>query len=209
MNTVENAETPATEKSDIKSRYPKQVSCQEAVVELSLMASVDLTAATEFTRQFSDHDLLSFNRDIREPKVLAAWARAIESGNIVSVAASRHDEIIGTTAVLLDQHSWSPHVGELRILVRPDARDIGLGRVLIQESFLIGLDLGLEKLTVNMTLNQDRAITVFEEMGFKSEALLKDHVKDSQGEKHDLLTLAHDVAAVQSKMQAYGIDQAF
>ena len=74
---------------------------------------------------------------------------------------------------------------------------------------MIPLDLGLEKLTVRMTLDQDRAITVFEEMGFKSEALLKDHVKDRAGKNHDLLVLSHDVAGVQSKMQAYGMDEAF
>ena len=67
-------------------------------------------------------------------------------------------------------------VGELRTLVTPDARDIGLGRTLIQESFLIGLELELEKLTVRMTLDQDKAINVFEKMGFKTEALLRDHV---------------------------------
>ena len=60
-----------------------------------------------------------------------------------------------------------------------------------------------------MTLDQDKAITVFEEMGFKTEALLRDHVKDRSGDKHDLLILSHDVAAVQSKMQAYGLDEAF
>lgn len=192
-----------------KDRYPKQLVCQDDVIELSLLTEIDETAAAAFTKQLFDHDLLSLNRDIREPKVIAAWNRSLKAGDIVSVAASRAGEILGTTAVLLDKHSWSAHVGELRILVRPEAREMGLGRVLIQESFLIGLDLDLEKLTVRMTLDQDRAIAVFEEMGFKTEALLKDHVKDGDGTKHDLLMLSHDVTAVQSKLQAYGMDEAF
>ncbi len=191
------------------SRYPKQVACQDEVIELSLLTEVDAAAAAAFTRQLPDQDLLSLNRDIRQPGVIAAWNRALKTGAIVSVAASHKGEILGTTAVLLDKNSWSAHVGELRILVRPEAREIGLGRILIQESFLIGLDLGLEKLTVRMTLDQDRAIAVFEEMGFKTEALLKDHVKDGTGTKHDLLVLSHDVTGVQSKMQAYGMDEAF
>ena len=190
-------------------RYPKQVACQDEVIDLSLLTEIDVAEAATFAQQLFDRDLLSFNRDLREPKVIAAWNRAIKSGDIVSVVATRQGEILGTTAVLLDKHSWSAHVGELRILVKPEAREIGLGRVLIQESFLIGLDLGLEKLTVRMTLDQDRAIAVFEEMGFKTEALLRDHVKDDQDEKHDLLILSHDVTAVQSKLQAYGIDEAF
>ena len=83
------------------------------------------------------------------------------------------------------------------------------GRELIQESFLIGLSLGLEKLTVRMTLEQEGAIAVFEEMGFKSEALFRDHVKDFKGKKHDLLIMAHDVQGFASQMQAYGMGEAF
>ena len=108
-----------------------------------------------------------------------------------------------------DRLSWSAHVGEMRILILPEARDTGLGREMIQESFLIGLSLGLEKLTVRMTLDQESAIAVFEEMGFKSEALFRNHVKDNLGDKHDLLIMSHDVEGFASQMQAYGMDEAF
>lgn len=194
---------------EVRARYPRMIACNGEDIELALLNGIDIETARAFTGQLSDHDLLSMNRDIQETRVLEAWSRAIDRGDIVSVAATRRDEIVGTTAVVLDKNSWSAHVGELRILVRPDARDMGLGRALIQESFLIGLDLGLEKLTVRMTLDQEGAVAVFEEMGFKTEALLRDHVKDRSGEKHDLLMLSHDVQAVSSKMQAYGLDEAF
>ncbi len=195
--------------NDAATRYPRTLDCQGTSIELSLLETLDNDEVTAFAEQLTVHDLLFLSRDIREPRVVEAWSRSIEDDDIVSVAARRSGEIVGTTAVLQDKNSWSSHVGELRILVRPDARDIGLGRVLIQESFLIGLNLGLEKLTVRMTLNQDKAINVFEEMGFKSEALLRDHVKDSNGDKHDLLMMSHDVQAVQSMMNAYGLDKAF
>ena len=44
--------------------------------------------------------------------------------------------------------SWSPHVGELRIVVSPKMRGIGLGCLMIQEAFIIPLSKGLEKLVV-------------------------------------------------------------
>jgi len=195
--------------NELKKRYPQTVDCQGTSIDLELLDDLQGNEVKEFTSHLSDHDLLFLSRDIREEKVVSAWSKSIADGEIITLAARRGDDIVGTTAVLVDKHSWSAHVGELRILVRPDARDIGLGRVLIQESFLIGLELGLEKLTVRMTLDQEGAINVFEEMGFKSEALLRDHVKDSNGEKHDLLMMSHDVQAVQSMMQAYGMDEAF
>ena len=39
-------------------------------------------------------------------------------------------------------------------------------------------------------------------------ALLRDHVKDRDGQLHDLALLSHDVAAVQSRLQAFGVADA-
>lgn len=195
--------------NETASRYPRTIDCQGTEIELNLLDGLDTDKVGAFSSQLSETDLMFLSRDIRQEKVVAAWSKSIADGEIVSVAARRDGEIVGTTAIVTDRNSWSGHVGELRILVAPGSRDIGLGRELIQEAFLIGIDQGLEKLTVRMTLDQEKAINVFEEMGFKSEALLRDHVMDSTGEKHDLLIMSHNVQAVQSMMQAYGLDEAF
>jgi hypothetical protein len=161
----------------LKNRYPKTVQCKGEEIELILLESLETDSVKSFTDHLEDEDLLFLSRDIRQPKVIEAWSRSLESGDIVTIAAMRQGEIVGTTAV-------------------------------VQESFLMGLDLGLEKLTVRMLLGQDRAITVFEEMGFRTEAMFRDHVKDPSGKKFDLLMMSHDVAGVQSRMQAYGLDEA-
>lgn len=187
-------------------RYPRTVEIRDGAATLSLMTPAVETEVLEFARTLPPHDLLFLRRDITEPKVMAAWSRQIEAGEITSLLArDEQGEILGCTAVVTDEHSWSPHVGELRVLVAPAGKDRGLGRQLIQESFLIALGLGLEKLTAQMTPDQTGAIAVFEEMGFTAEALLKDHVIDQAGEKHDIVILSHDVASFQSKMQAWGI----
>ena len=191
------------------SRYPKQITLKDGGANLELMVDPSAEETKEFAAALPDSDLLFLSRNIQEPKVLDAWRESIAKGDIVSIAATRDGKVLGTTAVVFDRFSWSAHVGEMRILILPEARDTGLGRQLIQESFLIGVSLGLEKLTVRMTLDQENAIAVFEEMGFKSEAMFRDHVKDSVGNKHDLLIMAHDVEGFASQMQAYGLDDAF
>jgi hypothetical protein len=67
----------------------------------------------------------------------------------------------------------------------------------------------VEKLTAQMTADQRGALAVFESMGFRGEALLRDHVKDRDGVKHDLVILGHDVARFQAQMQVYGLTEAF
>jgi RimJ/RimL family protein N-acetyltransferase len=187
-------------------RYPRTLEIKDGAVTLELMTEAAEGEVLAFAKTLPPHDLLFLRRDITQPRVLNAWARQLETGEITSLLARAADgQMLGCTAVVRDEHSWSPHLGELRVLVAPAGRDRGLGRQLIQESFLIALGLGLEKLTAQMTPDQTGAINVFEEMGFKAEALLKDHVRDQQGEKHDIVILSHDVQGFQSQMQAYGI----
>ncbi len=58
-----------------------------------------------------------------------------------------------------------------------------------------------------MTLDQTGARTVFEELGFRPEALLKDEViKDRAGKKHDVLFLSTEVEAFLARRDAYGLN---
>lgn len=188
-------------------RYPREVEIKGGKVRLELMTPDAEAEVLDFAKTLPPHDLLFLRRDITEPKVLSAWARQLETGEITSLLArdAESGEILGCTAVVTDEHSWSPHLGELRVLVAPAGKDRGLGRQLIQESFLVALNLGLQKLTAQMTPDQTGAINVFEEMGFQAEALLKDHVIDKDGDKHDIVILSHDVERFQSQMAAYGL----
>ena len=94
------------------------------------------------------------------------------------------------------------------MLVAPDWRGRGLGRTLIQECFAQALELGLKKLVAQMTVDQRPAIALFEELGFRAEALLKDHVNDRDGKLHDIVLLSHDVEKFQAQMAAYGLTEA-
>lgn len=191
------------------SRYPRTVNFGGADVELRMMTPADEAAVLNFARELPVHDLLFLRRDITEPKVLKAWVKELEEGTITSLVAMQGEQLLGCSAVVRDEHSWSPHVGELRVLLSPDSRQQGLGRTLIQESFIVALSQGLEKLTAQMTADQQAAIAVFEDLGFRAEALLRDQVRDGSGVKHDIVILSHDVAEFQAKMEQYGLQDAF
>ena len=87
-------------------------------------------------------------------------------------------------------------------------RGNGLGRALTDAIFAQALDRGIEKMVAQMTIDQKGAIATFEELGFKAEALLRDHVRARDGEKYDLLVYSHDVHAFQSQLDAYGVAEA-
>ena len=190
--------------NDVSREYPRTVSCNGAKTELHLMSADDTADLKTFIASLPEHDLLFLSRDITHPKVIEAWIAAIPEGRVKSLVARENGVIVGCTAIILHELSWCRHVGELRVLVSPSWRGKGLGRVLIQECFIQALELGLAKLCVQMTVDQRAAIAGFEGIGFRAEALFRNHVKDRDGKLHDLAVLSHDVGEVQSRMAAYG-----
>jgi len=185
--------------------YPRMMETDAGEIELRLMTRTDEEAVLAFARKLPAHDLLFLPRNISEPKVLSAWINEIERGAIMSLLAIWGESVVGCGTVVRDPHSWSPHVGEIRMVVLPEVRGTGVGRVLSQETFALALGAGLEKLTAQMTADQKAAIALFESLGFKAEALLRDHVRDAAGNKHDIVVLGHNVAQFLAQMEAYGL----
>jgi RimJ/RimL family protein N-acetyltransferase len=185
--------------------YPRRVDTEAGKIEFRLMTRADEAAVLAFAKALPTHDLLFLPRNISQPKVLSAWIGEIEAGDITSVLALKDGAVVGCGTLVKDSRSWSPHVGEIRMVVSLDMRGKGVGRALSQETFALALGSGLEKLSVQMTVDQRAAIALFESLGFKAEALLRDHVRDVDGRKHDIVVLGHNVAQVQAQMEAYGL----
>jgi RimJ/RimL family protein N-acetyltransferase len=189
--------------------YPRHVRTDAGEIEFRLMSRADEAAVLDFARMLPTHDLLFLPRNISQPKVLSAWINEIERGDIASLLAVKDSKVVGCGTVVRDSHSWSPHVGEIRMVVSSEVRGRGVGRALSQETFALALGTpGLEKLSVQMTVDQQAAIALFESLGFKAEALLREHVRDVGGKTHDIVVLGHNIAQVRAQLEAYGISEA-
>lgn len=159
----------------------------------------------EALRQFfwripaADHS--SFAEDVFAPGLLESWLHDSRARRAV---AEDGDRVVGYVAVL-PQVGWSSHVGSLRVVVDPDARGRGVGRQLARHGLLTGLELGLSKLVVEVVADAEPAIGMFQDLGFEPEALLRDHVRDKQGNLRDLVVLAHLVEGTWSGMATAGL----
>lgn len=190
------------------SDYPKTIECNGTSITLVPFEAIHLGAVRAFAQSLPAHDLLFLARDIQHPKVVNAWIDSIADGEITSLIALDGDQVVGTTAIVRDLLGWSAHVAELRILVSEEMRGKGLGRILLQHCYADAVDSGAEKLMARMTPDQRGAIALFEEMGFRGEAMLRDHVRDREGKVHDLAILSLDVARVDAQHGAFGFSEA-
>lgn len=164
-----------------------------SALEILPLAECDEESLARFVARVPPHDLLFLDRDIRQPKVLAAWRTAETKGEFRSLVAQIDTEIVATVAIVRDLQSWSSHVAQVRMLVLPDHRGKGVGRTLLYTAIGLAAEDGAAKLTARMTPDQRGAITLFEETGFRGEALLLDHVRGIDGQFHDLAILSLDL----------------
>jgi L-amino acid N-acyltransferase YncA len=188
--------------------YPREVATAGGALDVTVMARVDRERVLALTRAIPEHDRLFLHRDVTRGEAVEAWLDEIERGECATLLAERDGALLGCATIEPERDAWSQHVAELRVLVAPASRGAGIGRALTREAFAAALSAGLEKLTVRMTPDQTAAIRSFEALGFTPEAMLRDHVKDGAGKKHDLLVLGHDVAAFHAMLEAYGVAEA-
>lgn len=173
---------------------------------LRTMTSDDGEALMSFARALPSHDTLYMRRDITRQSAIDSWLKDLREGVIYSLLAEDNEGICGYSTINLSQLEWTRHVADLRVTTALRTRGRGLGRLLAREAFNIALALDIEKLFARMTPDQDGARVLFRELGFQPEAVLRDHVKDRDGNYHDLLIMACNVQAFLDQRAAYGRD---
>ncbi|MEW6642151.1 MAG: GNAT family N-acetyltransferase [Pseudomonadota bacterium] len=184
--------------------YPRSVVLDGDTFTLRLMAPGDEDAILQFAHGLPEHDLLFLPRDISEPRVVKAWMSEIGRG-IISLLAIHDGQIVGCATLVRDLLSWSKHVGELRIVTARAVRHRGLGRLLLQDIFAVAIAEGVDKIYAQMTTDQRAAIALFEDLGFRAEALLREHVRDRSGHAHDIVTMGNVVARALARLEAMGV----
>lgn len=183
--------------SFILEMYPREIGAGgNRKATLRLMEKSDRDSIVDFARALPPEDLLFLRKDITDPAVVDQWVRDIEAGRTITVLAEGEGELVGYGSLWRDESFWGRHVGEIRVLVRPDYRGVGLGRRLSFDVFAIAKDLGLEKIIARMTPEQKRTRANLERLGFTVDAVLRGFVRDRNGKAHDLLVMSSDVGGL-------------
>ena len=177
--------------------YPREIGVGgNRKATLRLMEASDRDPILDFARALPPDDLLFLRKDITDPKVVDEWVRDVEAGRTITVLADADGELVGYGSLWRDESFWGRHVGEIRLLVRPDYRGQGVGRRLSFDVFAIAKDLGLDKIIARMTPEQRRTRARLERLGFTVDAVLRGFARDRDGKAHDLLVMSSDVGGL-------------
>ena len=186
--------TTDVQPAGLKRTYPRELRLPAGkTLELRLMGPGDRDGLIAFAKTLPRQDVLFLRMDITDPRNVDEWIRNIENGRTITVLAYDAGELAGWASLHHNEVLWTRHVGEIRTIIGSAYRNMRLGIRLVDEIFEVAKDLGLKKITAQMTSDQRGARATFERIGFRPEALLADYVVDNEGRTHDMLIMSYDI----------------
>jgi L-amino acid N-acyltransferase YncA len=163
-------------------------------VFLRSMGAADVDSMLAFGRLLSPEDLLLLRMNLEDREAIVDWVASIERGRRVTLLAERDGAILGYASLSLRGLSWYRHLGDLRVVVRPDLRGRGLGSALAWEVIGFARRAGVTRLVAEVPRIQSRSRDAFRRFGFQPQVLLPDWVIDVKGDTHDLVLLTLELA---------------
>jgi len=172
-------------------------------MELRRPMDEDVDGLLAFFERIPAAERTFFKEAVLDRAAVEAWG----TGGGRRALACDDGQVIGYVAVV-PLGGWSDHVGEIRLVVDPTRRGQGVGRALARWVLLQAIECGLAKLYVEVVAEQEGAVAMFTALGFQAEGLLRDHVRDRDGQLRDLVLLAHPIDDQWAAMATAGIDDA-
>ncbi|NQS98325.1 MAG: GNAT family N-acetyltransferase [candidate division Zixibacteria bacterium] len=181
--------------------YPKQVLMKNGQkVTIRPMEKKDGDALLEFFRSLRPEEKQNLRDDVTNPEIIQKWVDKLDYDYVVPMLAFVGDMIVADASLHRNTTGWSRHVGQIRVSVHHDFQGIGLGYQMARELFVIAQSMHIDKVLAEMMDVQTGAVKVFEKLGFKTEHTFKNHVRDLDGNLHDLIVMSADIIEIMDRM---------
>jgi hypothetical protein len=158
----------------------------QQLIDLREIGPDDALTVARFIQSLPEGDRTFLKEDI-DDETVQRWCNDPRVKHWIAVG---DDGAIQAMVSITPGALWSSHVGELRL-----AR-YGLAQA---------VRLGLSKIVVEVVADKEQDIAMFTSIGFDAEALLRDQIRDRDGDLRDLVLLAHDVNPRSAAMDVLGL----
>lgn len=149
----------------------------------------DVDRSLAFFRSLPPEDRIYLRNDVTRREVMEERIRLMKTGRIKRLVAVVGDEIVADGSLETDGHTWKSHVAEMRLIVAKPYRRKRLGLLLARELYLYAANKRVEEIVAKFMGPQEAARRVIERLGFCEETVLHNYVKDTEGNKHDLVIM--------------------
>ena len=148
----------------------------------------------QYFTELPAEEVSRFEEDVTNPAVVERWMYDLDYDETLPLVAMDDGRIVANAALRFSETGWTRHKGQIRrATVAPAYREKGLSMALMQEMISIAIKLGLEQITAELSPQLDEAYFMCEKMGFKEAAILKNFIKDQEGNYEDLVIMIKDL----------------
>lgn len=172
-------------------RYPRTTELRDgSSVTLRPMDRADGDRLLEFFRRIPEEDRFFMKDDVVSPQTIERFVDGLDYDRALPLLALNGERVVGDAVLIRHRGGYRRHTAEIRVVTDPEYRGRGLGVAMITELTDIAWDAELEHVEFHLIRDiQDAAIEAAEYVGALSIGTVKDFVKDSHGNLHDLVIL--------------------
>lgn len=178
-------------------QYPKTEKFAGRNITFRELQPEDTEAAGDAIYRFANNlpmsDLMFLRMDITQRQVVDEWMEDVREGTTKTLLVEEDGHSIGYGNLHLSRNHWTRHMGQIRVLVEPEFRGLGVGDAVIEELIKIAEDTHLHRLVGYMPADQPKVRQLFEGHGFRTIAILTDWLVDREGRSHDLVLMAREL----------------
>lgn len=118
----------------------------------------------------------------------AFWiGELIRGAEHLALVAEADGEVIGNVLVSVDRGRATEHIGVLSICVAAGWRDVGIGSELVSGAQVWARERGLRKVSLGVFPDNDRAIAVYEKLGFVREGVRRMQYRSGDDYRDEVL----------------------
>jgi L-amino acid N-acyltransferase YncA len=186
--------------------YQKETNLKDGTkVLLRPMVAEDQDALYEFFKAVSREEARYLRDDVRSRLVVEKWAKNLDYVKTLPILVLKDDVIIADATINRRKFGWKWHLGTVRIFVHKDYRNMGLGRLILQEISHIAYRLGIEKLVAEIPEVNESALITFKKEGFHLEACISNMVKDRENMPLDLVVMMKNIKPALDESYEYDL----
>lgn len=129
-----------------------------------------------------------FNITVEQEATL--FEKTVKNPNAIFLLALVSDEIVGNMSFLPNSRERVQHWAELGMTILPTYQNIGIGTAMLNTLLdWAKASPGIEKVCLSVRADNERAIHVYQKLGFEKEGLKRKAIKMNDGAYFDLIDM--------------------
>jgi len=185
-------------------KYPKTFRLKDGQeVIIRELTEDDLSSLHIFFKKLPLQDRLFLRSDVTKKENIRRRYGTLNYDVIYPLIALKNNRIVGEASLFRGESGWKNKLGDIRIVISHDYQRLGLCTILCREVFLKAIKTDMVKIQAEIMETQLSACAAFERMGFKKEALLKNHVTDINGVRRNLIIMSLDIQELWNIMENF------